>query len=59
MQSACKAAVKGEDDLSDSEIETLLSGISENVSELFCPHGRPISVRIGRTDIEKWFKRLI
>ena len=59
MQAACKAAVKGEDDLNESEIEALLSEISQNVSELFCPHGRPISIKISRNEIEKWFKRLV
>lgn len=59
MQSACKAAVKGEDDLSEVEINTLLTDIADNVSELFCPHGRPISIGIRKTEIEKWFKRLV
>ena len=26
---------------------------------LFCPHGRPIAVRISKTEIEKWFKRIV
>lgn len=59
MQSACKAAVKGKEDLSDSEIERLISDIAEKKIELFCPHGRPIAIKITRDEIEKWFKRIV
>ncbi len=59
MQSACKAAVKGEDDLSQSEIEKLLDDMSAETTELFCPHGRPIVVKLKRREIEKWFKRIV
>lgn len=59
MQSACKAAVKGEEDLGEREIRKLLREIDEHRIELFCPHGRPIAVKIKRTEIEKWFKRIV
>ena len=60
MQSACKAAVKGEiDDLSQSEIDALLSEMSRRNITLFCPHGRPIVVCFSKKEIEKWFKRIV
>lgn len=59
MQSACKAAAKGEDDLSDIEINSLLEQMSQNTTELFCPHGRPVVVKITRSEVEKWFKRIV
>lgn len=59
MQSACKAAIKGEDDLSEIEIKSLLEDVMRETSELFCPHGRPVSVKLTRSEIEKWFKRLV
>ena len=59
MQSSCKAAVKGKTNLSDSEIEKLIQAIKENKIELFCPHGRPIAIKIKRGEIEKWFKRIV
>lgn len=60
MQSACKAAVKGEiDDLSQSEIEALLSEMTARGITLFCPHGRPIAVAFTKKEIEKWFKRIV
>lgn len=59
MQSACKAAVKGAMSLSDSEIEKLVDSLKTEKIELFCPHGRPIAIKIKRGEIEKWFKRIV
>lgn len=42
MQAACKAAVKGEDRLSEGELNKLIRDISEANITLYCPHGRPI-----------------
>lgn len=57
MQAACKAAVKGDMDLSKFEISSLLELMRKKDTPLFCPHGRPIVVKIARSEIEKWFKR--
>lgn len=59
MQSACKAAIKGDTDITESDINLLISDICEGRIELFCPHGRPIAIRIDKTEIEKWFKRIV
>lgn len=59
MQMACKSAVKGGDDLSKSEIDNLIREMSDKNIVLFCPHGRPVVVRITKTEIEKWFKRIV
>lgn len=59
MQMACKSAVKGGDDLSKGEIEMLLLEMQEKDVVLFCPHGRPVIVRITKNEIEKWFKRIV
>lgn len=59
MQMACKSAVKGGDDLSKGEIELLLKEMKEQNVVLFCPHGRPVIVRITKAEIEKWFKRIV
>lgn len=59
MQMACKSAVKGGDDLSRSEIKTLLDEMYGNSIILFCPHGRPVVVRVSKSEIEKWFKRIV
>lgn len=57
-QKACKAAIKSGDKLSDFEIETLFVLLKENLG-LKCPHGRPVAVKITRTEIDKWFKRIV
>lgn len=59
MQMACKSAIKGGDDLTKGEIDKLLLEMSEKNITLFCPHGRPVVVRITKAEIEKWFKRIV
>lgn len=59
MQMACKSAVKGGDDLSKGEVELLLKEMKDKDVVLFCPHGRPVIVRITKSEIEKWFKRIV
>lgn len=57
-QKACKAAIKSGDKLSDMEIQVLLDKLKENIG-LKCPHGRPVAIKITRTEIDKWFKRIV
>jgi DNA mismatch repair protein MutL len=57
-QKACKAAIKAGKVLSEDEIECLIVMLSGDVT-LRCPHGRPITVKISKTEIEKWFKRIV
>ena len=55
---ACKAAVKGGMDLTQSEIDELFKQINGNMG-LKCPHGRPVVVKMTRTELEKLFKRIV
>lgn len=57
-QMACKAAVKGGNQLSMEEIDTLIAMV-QNDTTLLCPHGRPIVVKIDKKSLEKWFKRIV
>ena len=57
-QKACKSAIKSGDKLSESEITILLDKLKENIG-LKCPHGRPVAIKITRTEIDKWFKRIV
>ena len=59
MQLACKSAIKGGDDLSKSEVNKLLQEMGGKNIVLFCPHGRPVVVRITKSEVEKWFKRIV
>ncbi|MCD8294187.1 MAG: DNA mismatch repair endonuclease MutL [Clostridia bacterium] len=55
---ACKHAIKGGWELSESEIKELFRLLGGDWG-LKCPHGRPICVRLTKTDIEKMFKRIV
>lgn len=59
MQHSCKSAVKGGNDLTLSEVNKLFENMSNEKIPLFCPHGRPIAVRVSKHEIEKWFKRIV
>ena len=59
MQLSCKSAIKGGEDLTDKEINILYSMLGKEKIALFCPHGRPIVVRISKNEMDKWFKRIV
>ena len=59
MQHSCKSAIKGGNDLSENEINHLYTQMSKEKITLFCPHGRPIAMRLSKQDVEKWFKRIV
>ncbi|MCH5156905.1 MAG: DNA mismatch repair endonuclease MutL [Clostridiales bacterium] len=55
---ACKAAVKAGYLLNEYEIRYILQEVYNN-KILQCPHGRPITVVLTKTQIEKMFKRIV
>ena len=55
---ACKHAVKGGMSLSDTEKDKLFEMLHGDMG-LKCPHGRPIAVKLTKTEIEKMFKRIV
>ncbi len=57
-QMACKAAVKAGMTLNEYEIKYILKGIVEG-QLLQCPHGRPIIVSYTKSQMDKWFKRIV
>jgi DNA mismatch repair protein MutL len=56
---ACKHSIKANRFINASEVQTLLSDLSECEHPQTCPHGRPIMVKIDALDIEKWFRRVV
>ena len=58
-RSACRTAIKANDLMSNSEIEILLNNLNKTNQVLLCPHGRPVVVKVPKTDLEKWFKRIV
>lgn len=56
---ACKSAVKAGNKLQESEMKKLLDAVFALDSINTCPHGRPITVAMTKSFIEKQFKRIV
>lgn len=56
---ACKAAVKGNHQLSAAEADKLIDELLTLENPYHCPHGRPTIVSMTKTEIEKKFKRIV
>ncbi len=56
---ACKAAIKANKKLDDSEVIKLLEELSVTGRRYTCPHGRPTVIRLTKYEIEKMFKRIV
>lgn len=55
---ACKAAVKGNMELSYAEADALIDALLALENPYNCPHGRPTIISMTETEIEKKFKRI-
>ncbi len=56
---SCKAAVKGNNKLSLSEIEALFRELLRLENPYHCPHGRPTIIAMTRDELDKKFKRIV
>lgn len=56
---SCKAAVKGNNTLSDDEANALIEELLELDNPYNCPHGRPTIISMSKYEIEKKFKRIV
>ena len=56
---ACKAAIKGNDELDMKEMVKLVEDLRYIDDPFHCPHGRPVIVKFTSTDIDKKFKRIV
>lgn len=56
---SCKAAVKGNQTLSEQEAGHLLDELMKCENPYTCPHGRPTMISMTKTEIEKKFKRIV
>ena len=56
---SCKAAVKGNQTLSFSEFDALVTELLTLDNPYNCPHGRPTIISMSKYEIEKKFKRII
>ena len=56
---ACKAAVKGNHQMSSLEADKLIDELLTLDNPYHCPHGRPTIIAMTKTEIEKKFKRIV
>jgi DNA mismatch repair protein MutL len=59
IQMACKAAIKGGQDLTIIEIKQLLKDLMSLDNPFTCPHGRPIISKLREYELMKLFKRVV
>jgi len=54
---SCKAAIKNGDPLSQEEASWLIDSLFATENPFFCPHGRPIIIKITLEELDKKFGR--
>ena len=57
ISTACKAAIKANDRLSEREMRELLFRLDQTENPFSCPHGRPTFIKLSGIDLERLFKR--
>lgn len=55
---ACRAAVKAGDHSEPAELESLARRVLSGKDIMYCPHGRPVAIRLTRKELEKQFGRM-
>lgn len=55
---ACRSAVKAHDKNHTIELADIVDKLRKNPEITHCPHGRPVSVKLTRHEVEKLFGRL-
>ena len=55
---ACKTAVKAGEPLSPEKMAYLVDELFKTTNTALCPHGRPVTLRLRRTEIEKALRRI-
>ena len=56
---SCKAAVKGNNKLSEAEVNKLIDELLTLENPYNCPHGRPTIISMSKYELEKKFKRVL
>lgn len=56
---ACKSAVKANDINHPDELRVIAEEVWNNEKIRFCPHGRPVMVKLTKQEIEKYFSRIV
>ncbi|GHV16218.1 DNA mismatch repair protein MutL [Clostridia bacterium] len=56
---ACKSAIKGNRTLHPEEIRSIVDWVLTQNNNQTCPHGRPLTHKITKLELEKMFKRVV
>ncbi len=56
---SCKAAVKGNHRMSETEARALIDELLTLENPYHCPHGRPTIISMTKYELEKKFKRIL
>lgn len=56
---SCKAAIKGNNEISMREAETLIREMLALEEPYHCPHGRPTTIAMSKSEFERKFKRVL
>ena len=56
---SCKAAIKGNQRISEMEAEHLFKELLTLENPFHCPHGRPVIISMSQAEMERKFKRIL
>lgn len=59
IQMSCKRAVKAGDSLDIRQLKAIVDAYTGDAVPLTCPHGRPVMIRVKKSELQKMFKRII
>ncbi|MEO8376350.1 MAG: DNA mismatch repair endonuclease MutL [Candidatus Sumerlaeota bacterium] len=59
IRTACHSAIRAGMQLTQTMMQELVKQMRDERLSLTCPHGRPTIVRLGRDELEKYFKRVV
>ena len=54
---SCKMAIKAGDKIGHAEMEKLIQDLAKTENPYLCPHGRPITIVLPKSDLMRKFKR--
>ena len=55
---ACRSAIKAGDATADYEMKKFIGELLKNPDIKYCPHGRPVMIKMTRNELEKSFGRI-
>ena len=58
LQTACKHAVKGGEELTEDQLRNLVEEMIEKKVTPTCPHGRPLVVAVTHRELDRKFRRI-